>query len=115
MIRPILEAPDPILNEIASTASPTAASVGVLLDDMKETMLAARGIGLAAPQVGEPWRVIVVRMVVEKQEAVFMHDTHTDVLEMINPVTLKASDGVTTSNEGCLSVPEMYVNKERFN
>jgi peptide deformylase len=62
-----------------------------LLDDMAETMYAANGVGLAAPQVGVLRRVVVI-------------DTGSGLIELINPVILETS-GVQEGNEGCLSVP----------
>ncbi len=71
-----------------------------LLEDMAETMEAAVGVGLAAPQVGIGKRIIVVR-----------HERDT-VLELINPVVLKAA-GIETGSEGCLSCPGLYGEVER--
>lgn len=71
-----------------------------LLEDMAETMEAAVGVGLAAPQVGVGKRIIVVK-----------HDCDT-VLELINPVILKAT-GTEIGNEGCLSCPGLSGEVER--
>ena len=62
-----------------------------LLDDMAETMYAANGVGLAAPQVGTLRRVVVI-------------DVGNGLIELINPVILESS-GIQQANEGCLSVP----------
>ena len=62
-----------------------------LLDDMAETMYAANGVGLAAPQVGTLRRVVVI-------------DVGKGLIELINPVILESS-GIQEGNEGCLSVP----------
>ncbi|GLH57523.1 peptide deformylase [Helicobacter ailurogastricus] len=73
-----------------------------LLDDMHETMLANKGIGLAAIQVGVPKRVLLVHVPRED-------DTQPpeDCLEIINP-TLMQTEGEILWREGCLSVPEFY-------
>jgi peptide deformylase len=76
-----------------------------LMDDMLETMYAAPGIGLAAIQVGEPLRVIVMdlsRDGAEKQPRVF-----------VNPEITWRSEELFTYEEGCLSVPEIYDEVER--
>ena len=65
-----------------------------LLDDMKDTLLDANGVGLAAPQVGILRRVVLV-------------DTGEEILELINPELLETS-GEQTGVEGCLSVPGRY-------
>ena len=70
------------------------------MDDMLETMYAAPGIGLAAPQVGELKRVIVLDIDRE--------DVKTGPLLMANPEIIEASDEDVTYEEGCLSVPEHY-------
>ena len=65
-----------------------------LLDDMKETLEEANGVGLAAPQVGILRRVVIV-------------DTGEEVLELVNPELLE-TDGEQEGPEGCLSVPGKY-------
>ena len=80
-------------------------SCSVILDDeirefigsMKETMIDAKGIGLAAPQVGRNIRVIVVKL------------QYGEIQEMINPAIKWYSDHVVKIEEGCLSVPGKYV------
>ena len=65
-----------------------------LLDDMKETLRSANGVGLAAPQVGELKRVVVV-------------EAGGDILELVNPEII-AQKGVQEQVEGCLSIPDVY-------
>ncbi len=71
-----------------------------LLDDMAQTMYNADGVGLAAPQVGVGLRVIVI-------------DAGEGLLELINPILLE-SEGEARATEGCLSVPGIYGEVERF-
>ena len=59
-IRPIIEAPDPVLRQISSPVEAITPEVQTLIDDMFETMYAAPGIGLAAIQVGVPKRILVI-------------------------------------------------------
>ena len=80
-------------------------AVRQLMDDMRETMLAAPGIGLAAPQVGHPVRLIVVEIEREGQK--------TGPLFMVNPEIVEASEEDAIYDEGCLSVPEHYAEVAR--
>ena len=74
--------------------------LGVLLDDMAETMYASEGVGLAAPQVGISRRIIVV-------------DVGEGLIELVNPVLLKGR-GKQIGEEGCLSVPGYFAPVERY-
>ncbi len=99
-LKTILTAPDPRLKKKSLPVAGVTDEVRQLLDDMLETMYAAPGIGLAAPQVGELKRVIVLDIDRE--------DTKTGPLFMVNPEIVEASDEDATYEEGCLSVPEHY-------
>jgi peptide deformylase len=104
-IRPILTAPDPRLKKKSLPVASVDAEVRQLMDDMLETMYAAPGIGLAAPQVDMLKRVIVLD--IERE------DTKTGPLFMANPEIVEASDEDATYEEGCLSVPEHYADVVR--
>ena len=98
----ILEFPDVRLRTQAKPVERFDAALGKLIDDMFETMYANKGIGLAATQVDVHRRLIVLDVSDERdQREVF-----------INPVIL-GRDGVETSEEGCLSVPDVYETVER--
>jgi peptide deformylase len=99
-IRTILTAPDPRLKKKALPVAAVDAGVRQLMDDMLETMYAAPGIGLAAPQIGELQRVVVLD--IERE------DVKTGPIFMANPEIIEASDEDATYEEGCLSVPEHY-------
>jgi len=99
-IRTILTAPDPRLKKKSLPIASVDAGVRQLMDDMLETMYAAPGIGLAAPQIGELRRVVVLDIDRE--------DVKTGPLLMANPEIVEASDEDATYEEGCLSVPEHY-------
>jgi peptide deformylase len=99
-ILPILTAPDPRLKKKSLPVETVDAGVRQLMDDMLETMYAAHGIGLAAPQVGVLKRVIVLDIDRE--------DVKTGPLFMANPEIVEASDDDVIYEEGCLSVPEPY-------
>ena len=97
---PILTAPDPRLKKKSKPVETVDEGLRRLRDDMLETMYAAPGIGLAAPQIGELRRVIVLDIDRE--------DVKTGPLFMANPEVIEASDEDATYEEGCLSVPEHY-------
>lgn len=96
MLRPILRFGEHPLHQPAAPVPAIDDDVLRLVDDMIETMYAAPGVGLAAPQVGVPLRVFVVDVSVGRNAA--------DLLVMINPVFVER-DGVQIEEEGCLSVP----------
>jgi peptide deformylase len=98
----ILEFPDPRLRTRAAPVTEFDASLSQLVDDMLETMYAAPGIGLAATQVDVHRAVIVIDV----------SDTHDQPQVLINPRII-AREGVAQSEEGCLSVPEVYEPVER--
>lgn len=96
MVREILIWPDPRLKQKAKPVARVDAAVRKLIDDLFETMYAAEGVGLAAPQVGVLQRVVVIDTT--PREA----DQHP--LALVNPVFV-ARRGEVRWNEGCLSVP----------
>ena len=96
MIRPILKFGDQVLHEPAAPVDAITPDVERLVDDMVETMYAAPGIGLAAPQVGAPVRIFVVDLSLGRDPAA--------LIVMINPEFVER-DGLQLEEEGCLSVP----------
>ena len=98
----ILEFPDPRLRTKAKAVEQVDDQLRTLIDDMFETMYAAPGIGLAATQVDVHKRLLVTDVSPDKSEP------HV----LINPEILE-KDGVTVSDEGCLSVPGYYEEVER--
>lgn len=103
---PIITAPDPRLKQIAKPVERVDAKARKLMDEMLETMYAAPGVGLAAPQVGVLQRIIVVD--VSPDDA-----SERQPYRMANPELLWVSDDDVTYNEGCLSVPEHYADVAR--
>jgi peptide deformylase len=101
----ILIAPDPRLKQTALPVERVDDGIRRLMDDMLETMYAAPGVGLAAPQVGRLVRVIVVD-VAEKDEP-------PQPYRMANPKVVRASEDARIMNEGCLSLPDYYADVER--
>jgi peptide deformylase len=94
----ILRYPDPRLHQVAAPVEKVDDEVRRLVRDMAETMYAAPGIGLAATQVDVHRRVIVIDT----------SDTRDQLLVLINPEIVWASDEVQACEEGCLSVPGVY-------
>ena len=102
---PIIIAPDARLKITAIAVERVDSKVRALMDDMVETMHSANGIGLAAPQVGEGRRVIVVDVSAEDEEP--------NAIRMANPELLWVSDDAGVHEEGCLSLPEYYAEVDR--
>jgi peptide deformylase len=96
MIRPILKYGDTTLHERARAVDTVTADIVTLVDDMIETMYAAPGVGLAAPQVGVPLRIFVVDVSLGRDPSA--------LIVMINPEFVER-EGVQLEEEGCLSVP----------
>jgi peptide deformylase len=96
-IRKILYLPDERLRKVAKTVETFDDKLQTLIDDMFETMYDARGVGLAAPQIGVSMRLSVIDIVGDKSEQ----------LVIINPEIISSS-GEKEFDEGCLSVPGAY-------
>lgn len=99
MILEVKTAGDPVLKKVCAEVTKIDKRVKKLLDDMAETMYAAEGVGIAAPQVGVPIRAIVV-------------DVEQKRYDLINPV-ITYKEGAVTDSEGCLSCPELFGDVER--
>jgi peptide deformylase len=117
-ILPIFEVPHPILRKVAAPVDVVDDRVRQLLDDMAETMYAAPGIGLAAPQVGVSERIIVTAVPVrdgvsEELEADEDAGTKAFLTEVVNPVIVETG-GRYICLEGCLSVPELEIEVPRY-
>ena len=104
-IRAILTAPDPRLREVSKPVDGVDDQLRALMDDMLETMYDAPGIGLAAIQVGEPLRVIVMDLAGEGEDP--------EPRYFVNPEILDPSEDQAVYQEGCLSVPEFFDDVER--
>lgn len=106
-VRPILIAPDPRLKAKSEPIDAVDDDVRALMDDLLETMMSADGIGLAAPQVGVPKRVIVVAAPRDADDN-DGNGRSKEPLKMANPEIVWASDERSPREEGCLSLPEHY-------
>jgi peptide deformylase len=103
--RPILILPDPRLRAVADPVDRIDDEIKTLARDMLETMYDAPGIGLAAPQVGALRRIVVMDLARD--------DEPKAPIVMINPEILKFSEETVTTEEGCLSIPELFYDVER--
>ncbi len=92
--------PDPVLKKRAEDIKKITPEIRRLAEDMRETMIDQKGVGLAGPQVGAPKRIIVVQT--ENGPAFF-----------VNPKIKKKTDGEELMQEGCLSLPGMWLEVKR--
>jgi len=106
----ILEVPDPGLRAVAKPVDTIDDGVCATIADMFETMYDARGIGLAATQVGIEQRIFVMDLQEPEEED---GEPVRRPMTFINPEILSVSDETSTYNEGCLSIPEQYAEVER--
>ena len=96
MVRPILRYGASVLQDLARPVTVIDEDIQRLIDDMIDTMYAAPGIGLAAPQIGVALRLAVIDLTIGKQGG--------DLIVLINPEFVER-DGMQLEEEGCLSVP----------
>ena len=104
-IKKILTEPDPILKKISDSVETVGIEEQRLMDDMLETMYEAKGIGLAAIQIGVPKKIIVMDLSKEgeKKEPIYF----------VNPVIKNKNQVLSKYEEGCLSVPNQFVEVNR--
>jgi peptide deformylase len=104
-LKPLVLLPDPILKSISKPVERVDKAVLKLADDMLEAMYDAPGIGLAAVQVGEPLRLLVIDLAKEGEEKAPQI--------FINPEILAITEDRSVYEEGCLSIPDYYAEVER--
>jgi peptide deformylase len=104
-IKPLIILPDPILRQVSKPVERVDAPLRKLADDMLETMYDAPGIGLAAIQIGEPLRMLVIDLAKEDETPA----PHV----FINPEILERAEARSVYEEGCLSIPDYYAEVER--
>ena len=102
----ILHYPDPLLKQVSAPIVVFDDALKQLAQDMAETMYDAPGVGLAAPQIGELKRLIVIDCSGK--------DNPADLIVAVNPELVEKM-GESCEEEGCLSVPEYYAAVKRFN
>ena len=104
-IRPILTVPDPRLKTVSDPVEAVTDETRALMDDMLATMYDAPGIGLAAIQIGVPQRVIVMDLAREGEPPQPRY--------FVNPEILETDEELVPYNEGCLSVPDIFIDIDR--
>ena len=105
-IRDILIHPDPRLKKVVAPVATITDDLRRLADDMLETMYAAPGIGLAAPQVAAMTRMLVMDCIKDE-------DASPEPMVLINPQVIWSSEELSVYDEGCLSIPDQYAEIER--
>ena len=105
MIRPLVILPDPVLRQVSRPVERVDDTLRRFADDMLETMYDAPGIGLAAIQVGEPLRMLVIDIAKEDEPRA----PHV----FINPTIVARGGEASVYEEGCLSIPDYYAEVER--
>ena len=103
-IRTIVKEGDPILNKVCRPVTKFDDRLATLLDDMRETMIAADGVGLAGPQVGMLRRLFVVWDTTDAPDEI-PEDYEYKFIDFVNPEILAVSEEEETHYEGCLSFP----------
>ncbi|WP_298301931.1 peptide deformylase [uncultured Erythrobacter sp.] len=122
-IREIIEVPDPRLKLVSEPVKPEEFNddLKLLVEDMFETMYAAPGIGLAAIQVAIPKRLLVIDLQEPDMDAEPIKDEDgnehppikNDPRVFVNPVITPETEEMSTFQEGCLSLPEIYADVDR--
>ena len=115
-VREIVFVPDPVLRKKAKTVTRFDDKLQTLIDDMVETMRAAPGVGLAASQVGVLERVIVVEYYENEDDEDDDEEAPAPkrLYTLVNPEITRKSTEVEAGTEGCLSVPGLQGEVERF-
>ncbi|GAB4497795.1 MAG: peptide deformylase [Anaerolineales bacterium] len=108
-LREIITNPHPTLRRKARPVTDFGSDLQQLIDDMVETMRAAPGVGLAAPQINIPLRVIVV----EYAEDDTREDAPPKLYTVVNPEITRFSEETELGTEGCLSIPGIVGDVER--
>ena len=104
-IKPIITVPNEVLKKISDPIEKVGESEKKLVNDLFETMYNSNGIGLAAVQVGILKRILVIDVSTKDEEK--------NPLSFINPVIKKISDETSVYEEGCLSIPDTFIEIER--
>ncbi len=106
-LRTILTEPNKLLRQVSKPVEKVGNQERLLMDDMLETMYEAPGIGLAAIQIGEPKRIIVMD--------ISRNEDKKEPLYLVNPVIKNKNSKKSVYEEGCLSVPDQFAEIERPN
>ncbi len=108
-VRKIVTIPEPVLRRKARKVTDFGPDLQILIDDMVDTMREAPGVGLAAPQIDVPLRVVVVEYGDEEDE-----DAPLKLYTVVNPEIVRFDQEAEVGTEGCLSIPGYVGDVERF-
>lgn len=109
-LREIVTVPAPVLRRKAHKVTEFDKDLNVLIDDMIETMREAPGVGLAAPQIGVPQRLIVIEYAEDEEN----EEAEPRLYVVVNPEIVQTSEETVLGVEGCLSVPGLVGEVDRF-
>jgi peptide deformylase len=109
----IYVAPHPVLKKKAEAVKAVTPELRKLMDDMIETMYVTDGIGLAAPQVGQSVRILVLDVEQKRGEDLTPEERRGNPVCYVNPEIVWSSEDLRVYNEGCLSVPGQYADVVR--
>lgn len=109
----IIQPDNPILRKKAVRVTDFGPKLQSLIDDMYETMLDADGVGLAAPQVAESRRLILVRLPDDEESREEYGDDAGKLFIIANPKIIKQSRNTVSGVEGCLSLPGLFGDVDR--
>lgn len=109
----IVTLPEPVLRRKARKVTDFGPELQTLIDNMVETMRAAPGVGLAAPQVAQSLRLIVVEYA-EESEDENAEPAEPKLYTVVNPEITRTSEETVIGTEGCLSIPNILGDVERF-
>jgi peptide deformylase len=113
-VRPIVTLGDPVLRRAAREVSAgelASTEVQALIDDLVDTMRAAHGAGLAGPQIGDGRRIVVIEV---DHNPRYPYKPPIPLTIVVNPVITPVDDERYRSNEGCLSVPDLRGDVDRY-
>ena len=113
-VLPIIQPDNPLLRRQAKRITCFDAELQLLIDDMVETMTAAQGVGLAGPQVAQSKRLIVVRLPDDEDSVEEYGEDAGKLYIVANPNIVWRSDDKASGVEGCLSLPGLLGDVERF-
>ena len=107
-MKPIVVSPDPRLNQVCKPCTPGDKSLKKLAKEMTKAMYATSGVGLAAPQLGENIRLVVIDVDYDPDDA-----RTRDAIVLVNPEIMELKGDPVIEKEGCLSCPGIFIPVER--
>jgi len=110
----IIQPDNPILRQIATPVSDSGTQLQTLIDDMYDTLIDADGVGLAAPQVAERLRLILVRLHDDEESKEDFGEEAGKLYIVANPKIIKKSQNKVSGVEGCLSLPGLLGDVDRY-